>query len=111
MKKNFFSISKQNNIEVIDYKSERSDMGTQMFTMTLKFQNGKTKQHTDSYFVGEKDGREKVLKYFQETILDAQSVLADSFLCALATEKRCKKQCFTCYEDQKCDEQHTKNLR
>lgn len=43
--------------------------------------------------------------------ISSTPVLADSFLCALATEKRCEKQCFTCSEDQKCDERHTKNLR
>lgn len=37
--------------------------------------------------------------------------VSGSFLCALASEKRCETQCFTCSEDQKCDELHTKNLR
>lgn len=44
-------------------------------------------------------------------IFSSNSVLSDSFLCALSDESRCKEQCFTCSEDQKCDEQHTKNLR
>ena len=70
MKRKFLSIAKQNNIELLNYKSERSDMGVQMFDMTLKFQDGKTKRHSDGYYVGEKDGREKVLKYFTETLLD-----------------------------------------
>lgn len=39
------------------------------------------------------------------------SDVSGSFLCALASEKRCETQCFTCLEDQKCDELHTKNLR
>ena len=37
--------------------------------------------------------------------------VSGSFLCALASEKRCETQCFTCSEDQKCDELYTKNLR
>jgi len=44
-------------------------------------------------------------------IFSSKPMLADSFLCALAMEKRCKEQCFTCSEDQKCDERHTKNFR
>jgi len=44
-------------------------------------------------------------------IFSSKPMLADSFLCALTDESRCKKQCFTCSEDQKCDELHTKNLR
>lgn len=41
----------------------------------------------------------------------SQPPVSGSFLCALASEKRCETQCFTCSEDQKCDELHTKNLR
>lgn len=28
---------------------------------------------------------------------------SERFLCALSSEKRCDKQCFTCSEDEKCD--------
>ena len=40
-----------------------------------------------------------------------QPLVSGSFLCALAGEKRCDTQCFTCSEDQKCDELNRKNLR
>lgn len=30
----------------------------------------------------------------------------DDFVCSMASEKKCEKQCYTCYIDQKCDEYH-----
>ena len=66
MKKKFLSIAKNNNVQILSYNSERSDMNVQMFEMELKLPYGKTVTHIDSYFVGESEGREKVLSYFEE---------------------------------------------
>ena len=71
MKKKFFSIAKSHNVEITDYKSERSDMGVQMFKMRLKFTNGVDMWHYDGYHVGEGQGREKVIAVFEECLLDA----------------------------------------
>lgn len=49
--------------------------------------------------------------HYVESKISSNGMLSPSFLCALASEKRCDKQCWTCSEDQKCDEYYTKNWR
>lgn len=73
MKKKFFSIAKKHGVEILEYQSKRSDMGVQMFKMKLKNENGTISFHDDGYYVGESNGREKLLKYFDEHL--KQSVI------------------------------------
>ena len=47
----------------------------------------------------------------ERILASRQTSVSESFLCAFPDEERCKEQCFTCSEDQKCDERNTKNLR
>ena len=68
MKRKIYAIAKKHNVEILSYKSGRSDMGVQMFEMTLKNQNGDVWIHDDGYYVGEKNGREKILEYFEQDL-------------------------------------------
>ena len=62
--------------------------------------------------LGRTEGFDFCIKKLNEVLkIFISPLLLDSFLCALSDESRCKEQCFTCSEDQKCDKQHTKNLR
>lgn len=68
MKRKIYAIAKKHNVEILNYKSGRSDMGVQMFKITLKNQNGYVWIHDDGYYVGEKNGREKILEYFEQDL-------------------------------------------
>jgi hypothetical protein len=69
MKKKFFSIAKKHNVKILEYSSKRSDMGVQMFKMKIENENGTTWYHEDGYYVGESNGREKLLDYFDKYLL------------------------------------------
>lgn len=69
MKRKIYAIAKKYNVEILSYKSQRSDMGVQMFEMTLRNQNRYVWIHDDGYYVGEKNGREKIIEYFAENLI------------------------------------------
>lgn len=74
MKRKFLQIAKLNGLEIIDFKSYRSDMGCQVFDMSIKFPNCKPIRHVDSYWVGEDGSKEKVISYFQDTFIPSKLV-------------------------------------
>jgi hypothetical protein len=40
---------------------------------------------------------------YSETANSDLGAVSGSFMCALGNENRCKEQCYTCSEDEKCD--------
>lgn len=68
MKRKFFTIAKNNNCEITEYNSYRSDMGCQVFSMLITFPDGIKKVYNDSYFVGSGD-KDKVIDYFKNHFL------------------------------------------
>ena len=75
MKKLFIKISKDSGCDILAYKSYRSDMGCQVFDMVVRTSNGIVMQHSDSYFVGEAGGKQKVIGYFKITFIPALTLL------------------------------------
>lgn len=67
MKREIYKIAKTHNVDLSDYKSYRSDMGCQVLDVVINY-NGEVENHSDSYFVGENGGKQKVLDYFELTV-------------------------------------------
>lgn len=68
MKKKFLFIAKKYRVEILEYKSKRSDMGVQMFKIKLKNRNNTIWYHEDGYYVGQLDGRENLLEDFNKIL-------------------------------------------
>ena len=76
MKKLFIKIAKDSGCDILAYKSYRSDMGCQVFDIVVRTSNGIARQHSDSYFIGEDGGKQKVIDYFKNTFIPALTLLS-----------------------------------
>jgi len=69
MKRKILSLIKKSNLTLVAYRSYRSDMGCQVFDIWVAYDNGlNIKIFDDSYFVGQLNGREYILKSFTDFI-------------------------------------------
>lgn len=73
MRRKVLGIIKKYSLTIISYKSERSDMGVQVFTIEYENVNGKYFCFTDGYFVGSDVNGDYILSEFIKHIINNQN--------------------------------------
>ena len=70
MKKKLYKIAKNKNASILDYKTYRSDMGCQVYNITVLFKDGEERLFDDSYVVGELNAKEDFPEIFETFLLN-----------------------------------------
>lgn len=68
MKKAILAICKQHEAVIKNYRTYRSDMGSQVYDVLFKRKDGKEVWLADSYIVGEDGGKEYILNQVTKLI-------------------------------------------